>query len=129
MTTYDGVRGLPRPMGLALSGGGFRAMLFHLGAVVRLNELRLLRELDEISSVSGGAIVAGRLASAWPRLRFRLGVAINLWEELAAPLLDFAGQRVDVRAVTRALVPGVSAAAQVEAAYRDSVVGATTLGD
>jgi NTE family protein len=132
MTAYDGLDGvskLPRPIGLALSGGGFRAMLFHLGAIVRLNELRLLRELDEISAVSGGAIVAGRLASAWPRLRFRLGVAVNLWEELAAPLLDFAGKRVDVRAVTRALVPGVSAAAQVEAAYRASVVGTTTLGD
>ena len=128
MTTYDGVRGLPRPIGLALSGGGFRAMLFHLGAVVRLNELRLLRELDEFAAVSGGAIVAGRLASVWARLQFRFGVATNLWELLAAPLLDFAGRRVDVRAATRALVPGVSAAAQVEAAFRSGVVGSTTLG-
>lgn len=131
MTPYDGGserRPLPRPMGLALSGGGFRAMLFHVGAIVRLNELRLLRELDEFSGVSGGAIVAGRLATIWPRLRFRVGAATNLWDELVAPLLAFAGRRVDLRAATSALMPGVSAARQVEAAYRDGVVGATTLG-
>lgn len=33
-------------IGLCLSGGGFRAMLFHLGAFIRLNELGLLRKLD-----------------------------------------------------------------------------------
>lgn len=129
MTRYDTIRDLPRPIGLALSGGGFRAMLFHLGAVVRLNELRLLGQLDEVAGVSGGAIVAGRLAAVWPDLRFRVGVATNLWELLAAPLLDFAGRRVDVSAATRALVPGVSAAGRVEAAYRSSIVGATALGD
>lgn len=132
MTSYDGAAGrtLPdRPVGLALSGGGFRAMLFHVGAIVRLNELRLLRELDEISGVSGGAIVAGRLATIWPRLRFRVGMATNLWDELVAPLLTFAGRRVDLRAATSALMPGVSAARQVEAAYRDGVVGEMTLGE
>src|ERR671917_209771 len=117
MTMYDGIRDLPRPIGLALSGGGVRALLSPPGAASRLNELRLLRALDEISAVSGGAIVAGRLAAVWPRLQFRVGVATNLWELLAAPLVDFAGRRVDVRAATRALVPGVSAAAQVEAAF------------
>ena len=33
-------------IGLCLSGGGFRAMLFHLGAFIRLNELGLLAKLD-----------------------------------------------------------------------------------
>jgi len=129
MTVYDSVRDLPRPIGLALSGGGFRAMLFHLGAIVRLNELRLLGEVDAIAGVSSGAIVSGRLAVIRPQLRFRMGVATNLWELLAAPLLEFAGDRVDVRAATRALVPGVSAASQVEDAYRRRIVGTATLGD
>src|SRR5262245_24686369 len=40
--------------GLCLSGGGSRAMLFHVGALTRLNELGVLRSLDRISSVSGG---------------------------------------------------------------------------
>ena len=50
-------------MGLALSGGGYRATLFHLGALRRLNELGLLHQFDEISSVSGGSLTSAQLAS------------------------------------------------------------------
>ncbi|HYX75667.1 MAG TPA: patatin-like phospholipase family protein, partial [Gaiellaceae bacterium] len=53
---------------LCLSGGGYRAMLFHLGALMRLNELGWLRKLDRISSVSGGSITAGVLAWRWHEL-------------------------------------------------------------
>ncbi len=52
---------------LCLSGGGYRAMLFHLGALWRLYELRWLVSLNRISSVSGGSIVAARLALKWSR--------------------------------------------------------------
>ena len=45
------------PLGLALSGGGFRASFFHLGVLARLAELDLLRSLDVISGVSGGSII------------------------------------------------------------------------
>ena len=47
---------------LCLSGGGFRAALFHLGALRRLHELGLLQRIDTISSVSGGSIIAAHLA-------------------------------------------------------------------
>lgn len=40
---------------LALSGGGYRAMLFYVGAIVRLNEMRLLKDIRRISSISGGS--------------------------------------------------------------------------
>ncbi|MHC4915154.1 MAG: hypothetical protein ACYTGB_06645, partial [Planctomycetota bacterium] len=40
---------------LCLSGGGYRAMLFHLGAAWRLYETGDLAKLDRISSVSGGS--------------------------------------------------------------------------
>jgi NTE family protein len=55
-------------IGLCLSGGGFRAALFHLGALRRLNELGILHRVRTISSVSGGSIVAAHLATslAWP---------------------------------------------------------------
>jgi NTE family protein len=46
-------------LGLALSGGGFRSALFHVGVLARLAELDLLRKVDVISSVSGGSIIAG----------------------------------------------------------------------
>src|ERR1700756_1461001 len=54
---------IPNSIGLALSGGGFRATLFHLGAIRRLHELAILPKLTTISSVSGGSILNGFLAS------------------------------------------------------------------
>jgi hypothetical protein len=44
--------------GVALSGGGFRASFFHLGVLRRLAELDLLRHVADLSTVSGGSIVA-----------------------------------------------------------------------
>jgi predicted acylesterase/phospholipase RssA/tetratricopeptide (TPR) repeat protein len=44
-------------IGLALSGGGFRASLFHIGMLAKLAELDVLRHVEIISGVSGGAIV------------------------------------------------------------------------
>jgi len=43
--------------GLALSGGGFRASLFHIGVLARLAELDVLRHVEVFSCVSGGSIV------------------------------------------------------------------------
>lgn len=55
---------------LCLSGGGYRAMLFHVGVVWRLNDAGRLDTLDRVSSVSGGSIIAGvRPASTtWPTI-------------------------------------------------------------
>jgi NTE family protein len=47
---------------LCLSGGGYRAALFHLGSLRRLNELGILAHVDTITSVSGGSIFVGHLA-------------------------------------------------------------------
>jgi predicted acylesterase/phospholipase RssA len=44
-------------VGLALSGGGFRASLFHIGVLARLAELDMLRYVEVLSCVSGGSIV------------------------------------------------------------------------
>ena len=61
----------PEPgVALCLSGGGYRAMLFHVGALWRLNELGWLPKLDRVSSVSGGSITAGVLALRWSQLAF-----------------------------------------------------------
>ena len=55
---------------ICLSGGGYRAMVFHLGALWRLNEAGLLKGIDWISSVSGGSITAGLLGLKWKALDF-----------------------------------------------------------
>ncbi len=44
-------------VGLALSGGGFRASLFHIGVLAKLAEYDMLRHVEVLSCVSGGSIV------------------------------------------------------------------------
>jgi hypothetical protein len=44
-------------VGLALSGGGFRASFFHLGVLARLAEVDALRGVEVLSTVSGGSIL------------------------------------------------------------------------
>lgn len=51
--TNDGKR-----IGLALSGGGYRAAAYHIGALRALHKLSVLNKVDVISSVSGGSIIA-----------------------------------------------------------------------
>ncbi len=81
-------------MALCLSGGGYRAALFHLGAVRRLNELGVLARLSTVSGVSGGSIVANLLAD--PRLEFPAdgGVVGGFEEHVAAPLQRLTSRNV-----------------------------------
>ena len=51
-----------RNVGLALSGGGSRAIAFHLGCLRALHDLRLLNRIEVISSVSGGSVIAAMYA-------------------------------------------------------------------
>lgn len=44
-------------LGIALSGGGFRAALFHIGVLARLAQQDMLRHVALISTVSGGSII------------------------------------------------------------------------
>lgn len=53
-----------RPLtGLAFSGGGIRSATFNLGIVQALSELKLLREFDYLSCVSGGGYIGGWLSA------------------------------------------------------------------
>ncbi len=53
----DGASG-QRDIGLALSGGGFRAAAFHLGCLRALYDRDLLHRVQVVSGVSGGALLA-----------------------------------------------------------------------
>ena len=113
-------------IGLALSGGGFRATLFHLGAVWRLNELALLQSVARVSTVSGGSILAGLMAVHWSRLIFEDGTATNFQEEIADPIWQFCSRGIDVRATLGGLLPGVNILARH---YQRHIVGKATLQD
>src|SRR5438876_3274273 len=96
--TDDGSGPIPA-IALCLSGGGYRAMLFHVGALWRLNEAGFLPRLDRISSVSGGSITAGALGLAWPRLGFDGGVARHFDAQVVRPIRRLADRTIDVGAI------------------------------
>lgn len=54
-------------IGLALSGGGFRATLFHLGVIRFLHDSKTLSQVTHICSVSGGSVLAAHLVLNWDR--------------------------------------------------------------
>jgi NTE family protein len=114
---------------LCLSGGGYRAMLFHVGALWRLNELAWLSRLQRISSVSGGSITAGTLGLHWSELQFDAGgVAGDLHTQLVQPVRKLAGKTIDLWAVIGGiLTPGMPISAMVAAAYRKHIFGRATL--
>ncbi|MDG4897875.1 patatin-like phospholipase family protein [Mesorhizobium sp. WSM4976] len=104
-------------LGLCLSGGGYRAMLFHAGALCRLNEAGLLQKLDMVSSVSGGSIAAGLLAVIWPRFTFAVGVATN-FDIYLDSILKFSQVFLDAPSIFKGLLnPFSSAAREVAACY------------
>lgn len=114
--------------GLCLSGGGYRAMLFHTGAVWRLNEAGFLPKLDRISSVSGGSIIAAVLGLNWEQLTFNnKGVAENLLEKVINPIRNLAAATIDRGAILGgALGPG-SIGEKVTKAYKRHLFGDATL--
>ena len=113
------------PLGLALSGGGFRASLFHLGGLWRLNEIGKLAEVSTISGVSAGSLVASVLATRWNRLKFSQSVAENFTETIAEPILELCSRNLDVSSAFAGLVVGPDA---LEKCYEDLLVGPLTLG-
>lgn len=113
---------------LCLSGGGYRAMLFHLGALKRLNELAHLPRLERVSSVSGGSITAGVLGVRWSRLRFDGdGVAANFDDEILAPLRALAAHTIDLPSVFFGMFGPRSIGEQIARAYRKHLFKDATL--
>ena len=105
---------------LCLSGGGYRAMLFHLGVIWRLREAGWLERLDRVSSVSGGSITAAVLALA-PAGDFEDGVVRPL-RALARRTLDWTSL------LEGALLPG-SISERLADAYGEHLFGTAVLGD
>jgi predicted acylesterase/phospholipase RssA len=89
-TSVDGKHG-DRRFVLALSGGGLRATLFHLGVITHLQQTHRLRRVSGVVSVSGGSILAAHFVSKWT-------TAVRSSEgfiSVAADLIKFA--RSDIR--------------------------------
>lgn len=87
-------------LGLALSGGGFRATMFHLGVVKALLDRGLLKDVRHITSVSGGSILAAHLVQNWREYNDPAK-----FEAAARRLIDFARKDVRGRMFRRLILP------------------------
>lgn len=115
---------------LCLSGGGYRAMVFHLGALIRLNEVGILNNLKRISSVSGGSITSAQLGLRWRDLKFQSGVASNLEELIIDPIRNLASHTIDADSIIGGiLTPGVSISDEIVGSYKKFLFGDSTLQD
>jgi len=115
---------------LCLSGGGYRSMVFQIGALWRLNEVGYLPRLDAVSAVSGAAVTAALLGQQFRNLDFDDdGVARNFEELVATPLCAFARHSIDTVAVIEGrLNPGHMSERLVDH-YRRSLFGDAFLLD
>lgn len=122
----------PRPgIALCLSGGGYRAMLFHAGALWRLNEAGFLKKIDRISSVSGGSIIAAVLGMNWSKLDFdKQGVARRFVTCVVDPIRMFAGKTIDFPSILGGiLMPGTKISDELATIYSNNLFGNATLQD
>lgn len=127
---HDDPRAPIEGIALCLSGGGYRAMLFHLGALWRLNEMGFLPKLARISSVSGGSITAGVLGLKWGRLQFdATGISATFDAEVVQPIRSLARKTIDEGAILGGiLLPGTISDKVVDS-YRQHLFGTATLQD
>jgi NTE family protein len=116
--------------GLCLSGGGYRAMVFHIGVLWRLYEAGLLKNVKRISSVSGGSITAGVLALKWRKLSFDPArLKTDFVPEVVTPLRVLAGETIDAGSIIfGGLLPG-SISDRIAAAYDEHLFNGATLQD
>ncbi len=105
---------------LWLAGDGYRAALFHLGALTRLNELGLLAQIGTVGAVSGGSIIAALLAT---RVPWPIQGAYRDWpERVAEPMRAIARRNARARAILRKPFPGAAAEAALEERYARELV-------
>jgi predicted acylesterase/phospholipase RssA len=91
-------------IGLALSGGGFRASLYHIGTLAKLAELDVLRHIEVLSCVSGGSIIGAhyylqvrKLLNEKSDREISREDYIKIVEETAAEFLEGVQRNIRVR--------------------------------
>ena len=117
-------------IGLCLSGGGYRAMVFHLGAIWRLYDSGVLGKVKRISSVSGGSLTAARLGLVWNRLSFDPArIEQDFIPLFINPVRDLAGRTIDAWGIIDGILKPGSISSKIEASYREHLLGDATLQD
>lgn len=100
LSIVGGINKLPcltpygKSIGLALSGGGSRAVAFHLGTLRALEDLGLLDEVSVVSGVSGGSVMTGIL-----------GYTNDSFEKIDTKTIDFLKQGLALPAIKKLFHP------------------------
>jgi predicted acylesterase/phospholipase RssA len=81
-------------IGLALSGGGFRATAFGLGCLRALHDTNLLRHIGVVSGISGGSL----LAAMW-------AYGPTDFDDFEHTVVDMLGEGLQIELARRALSP------------------------
>jgi NTE family protein len=97
-------------IGLALSGGGARAIAFHLGCLRALNRLRLLDRVVVLSTVSGGSVIGAYFhAYSGDFASFEANIRAVLARGLVAPMCRRLFSALGVKAVAAFILVGTVA--------------------
>ncbi len=113
---FKGIPNTPeQSIGVCLSGGGYRATLFHLGMLWRMNELGMLPRIGSITAVSGGAILAAHVGLVWDDLVFsdETDIASNFYDVVIKPVLNGTSATIDVPSIVIGALTPSSASVQL----------------
>lgn len=119
-------------VGLCLSGGGYRAMLFHVGALRALAVRGRLAGVTDLSGVSAGALVAACLARAGSAVRAASTperVLVEVVARVERPLRRLARRTLDRPAFFAALLGRGTGADRLARALARHLVGSATFAD
>ena len=129
LTPKDTAAPLKEAIGLCLSGGGYRAMLFHVGTLLRLNDAAYLGKLDRISSVSGGSITAGVLGLHWKNLGVTAGKRASNISIVVDEIRKIASHTIDIGSVLEGVFGPGHVSGKIEDAYDHMLFHGATLQD
>lgn len=89
-----------RKIGIALSGGGSRAIAFHLGCLRALHDLGLLNQASVLSTVSGGSVIGALYATSdgsFPEFEVRVRQLLRgglFWPSVRAAITTNEGAKI-----------------------------------
>ena len=127
-SSHDTGRNAARGIGLCLSGGGYRAMLFHVGSLWRLHKAGILKGVDRISSVSGGSITAAQLGLRWTRIYGPNGSG-DFETEVVNPIRGMACRTIDANSIIGGIFLPGTIGEKIAGAYEKHLFGEATLQD
>lgn len=118
-------------LAVCLSGGGYRAALFHTGVLARLNTMGLLQDIRRIVGVSGGSIPATLLGAYWSELIFdhQSGVATNFHSVITQKVIELSSHTLDTKSVLYGFLPWTSSGEVLTQYYDEYLFNGKTLAD